>query len=68
MFSDDWNIGQKSGLWNFQRFLQSLHFNYWVDVFFAVFVSPDDKASHKNVIQVRFTLFNLPQNNVYYYY
>ena len=52
LLSDDWNIGVKSGLWNFQRFLESLHFNYWVDVFFAVYVSPDDKASHKNVIQV----------------
>ena len=38
--------------WDFQKVLGHMHFTYWTNVFFNVWVAPDDKVSSKNVLQV----------------
>ncbi|KAK2148586.1 hypothetical protein LSH36_491g05053 [Paralvinella palmiformis] len=47
----DWNMKMKPGVWSFQSFLKELHHEYYIQVFFTMFVHPDDKGGG-NLLQV----------------
>jgi len=52
-YTADWNLGEKSGLWQTQRVLEKLQFIYRVDAFFTINVVADEFSDNTNMIQVR---------------
>jgi len=51
--ADDWNIGDKSGRWLIQKFLELLQFTYGVDALFTISIVADELMPDRNHIQVR---------------
>ena len=51
--ADDWNVGDKSGRWLIQRFLELLQFTYGVDALFTISIVADEQTPDRNLMQVR---------------
>ena len=48
--SDDWNLGEKSGLWNVQHVLKRLSFSYFVQPLFVVRVDASTRTAQVSLI------------------